>query len=168
MIFITRPEGYTLDSVGDAGSANRVIYRFVPSMWPPEPPYSGGGFSINGPDATKFRVDPNTGVLSIGPTDVPAGSYNINVLINGTNSTAVPINLRAGGQPWLSVDNWNPVAGGTVTVTVTDAPNPPPGDVLAMDWDHAWRNAIWPVANVPSDSWGAQFFCHFPRAGSGG
>jgi hypothetical protein len=152
LLFITQYS--PLETVGGAGSANRVIFRFVPGMWPPEPPYSGGGFALSGGDAGLFHVDPNSGLLSIGSTDVAASGtpYQFNVTVNGTHVTPVGVLVRPAGTAWIEVDNWNPIAGSSITATVHDSPNPPGqpggGDIIAVDWATGIRSAYWP-SNSP-------------------
>ena len=152
LLFITQYS--PLETVGGAGSANRVIFRFVPGMWPPEPPYSGGGFALSGGDAGLFHVDPNSGLLSIGSTDVAARGtpYQFNVTVNGTHVTPVGVLVRPAGTAWIEVDNWNPIAGSSITATVHDSPNPPGqpggGDIIAVDWATGIRSAYWP-SNSP-------------------
>src|SRR5215469_15814084 len=115
LLFITQYS--PLETVGGAGSANRVIFRFVPGMWPPEPPYSGGGFALSGGDAGLFHVDPNSGLLSIGSTDVAARGtpYQFNVTVSGTHVSPVGVLVRPAGTAWIEVDNWNPIAGSSIT-----------------------------------------------------
>jgi hypothetical protein len=146
MVFLayspTYGQNVPYQTTGGSGSAGRPIAKIVPTMWPPNPPYAGTDFVLGGPDVAKFALT-STGMLSVGGSDQPAGTYNVTVSANG-QTQALQITLAAQGTPWLESDKWQMVAGQDVTITVHNAPLTGP-NWINLNLAFRFRSAGFPV-----------------------
>jgi hypothetical protein len=143
MVFLayspTYGQNLTYGTTGGTGSAGRQIARIVPTMWPPNPPYAGTDFVLSGPDVLKFQLT-STGMLSVGGSDIAAGTYNVTVAANG-QSQALQITIQPEGSQWLEIDKWDVVPGDTVTVTGHNMPIAGSGATQQIHVDYAQRAA---------------------------
>ncbi len=110
------------------------------AIFPASPPFAGT-YSLSGPDASKFVINPSTGVVRVGATDVAAGTYNITITATQAGVVGSPasmaltlqgVDINDTATLFVQLDNYTPAPGGTVNVTVRNAPNTSGGDYVLI------------------------------------
>jgi FG-GAP-like repeat len=83
---------------GGTGSANTAIATETVTMSPTSPAFAGTCGALTGTDAASFTITSGC-VLKVGASDVPAGTYHVNVVPNqagiSNSGTALPITITA-------------------------------------------------------------------------
>jgi hypothetical protein len=137
LIPIIQPSGTVFQFLAGTGSANASVGKIVAAIFPPAPAFSGSWAITGGTGFGKFKINPATGDVSVcntapNCTDLPAGTYTIVSTVSQTGVTGSPASTTMtiqGVDPsdtttlFLTVDNYYPVPGSTIHVTVRNTPN---------------------------------------------
>jgi hypothetical protein len=139
-----QPPSTVFQFVAGTGSANTSIGLLVPAaIFPPGPAFAGT-WAISGPDASKFTINPTTGVVGVGGADIACTpspcSFSMIITVSQTgvagSPASTPITLQ-GIAPsdtstvFLALDNYAPAPGSTINVKVKNTPN-----VAGKDYVH--------------------------------
>ena len=67
--------------VAQSGNANTAIGTATVTLSPSSPPASGIAWTLTGADASLFRINSSSGMLSVGPSDVATiAAYHVNII----------------------------------------------------------------------------------------
>ena len=131
--------GITLQFLAGAGSNGNFVGNPPPAVIMPALPAFTGAYSLSGPDASKFTINPTTGVITVGSTALAAGTYNVTQCMTQSGVVGSPacsnwvlqgVDVNDTSTLFMQLDNYTPAPGGTVHVTVRNSPNASGGDYV--------------------------------------
>ena len=128
-----------LQFLAGTGSANNFVGNPPPAAIYPASPVFAGTYSLGGADASKFTINASTGAVRVGASALAAGTYNITICATQAGVIGSPacspwvlqgVDINDTSTLFMQLDNYNPAPGGTVNVTVRNAPNTSGGDYV--------------------------------------